>query len=87
MLMLFYKHLNELYRSYSKSLRYFGSSPVYSLLLYLYVLFGQFVSSKCGFGGVITKTCPCKIKRFLKLSKMKIFSRKILIFFLFLLKT
>ena len=28
MFMLFYKHLNELYRSYSKSLRYFGSSPV-----------------------------------------------------------
>ena len=29
MFMLFCKHLNELYRSYSKSLRYFGSSPVY----------------------------------------------------------
>ena len=31
MLMLFFKHMNmmnELYRSYSKSLRYFGSSPV-----------------------------------------------------------
>ena len=28
MFMLFYKHLNELYRSYSKSLRDFGSSPV-----------------------------------------------------------
>ena len=30
----------------------------------------------------ITKTCPCNIQRFLKLSKMKIFKRKILIFFL-----
>ena len=35
----------------------------------------------------ITKTRPCNIQRFLKLSKMKIFNRKILIFFLFLLKT
>ena len=32
----------------------------------------------------ITKTRPCNIQRFLKLSKMQIFSRKILIFFLFL---
>ena len=36
---------------------------------------------------IITKTRPCNIQRFLKLSKMKIFNRKILIFFLFLLKT
>ena len=35
----------------------------------------------------ITKTRPCNIQRFLKLSKMKIFNGKILIFFLFLLKT
>ena len=34
----------------------------------------------------ITKTRPCNIQRFLKLSKMKIFNRKILIFFLFLLQ-
>ena len=35
----------------------------------------------------ITKTCPCNIQRFLKLYKMKNFSRKYLLFFLFLLKT
>ena len=31
MLMLVYMHLNELYRSYSKSLRYFGSSHVFPI--------------------------------------------------------
>ena len=40
--------------------------------------------SLCGF---ITKTCPCNIQRFFSVQKSKIFIRKILIFFLFLLKT
>ena len=35
----------------------------------------------------ITKTCPCNIQRFYDLSNLKIFIRKCLIFFLFLLKT
>ena len=35
----------------------------------------------------ITKTRPCNMKRFLKAVKMVIFRLKIVIFFLFLLKT
>ena len=34
-----------------------------------------------------TKTCQCNIKRFFLVVKIEIFVRKILIFFLFLLKT
>ena len=36
---------------------------------------------------VITKTCPCNKQRFYEFKKLKIFSCKFLIFFLFLLKT
>ena len=35
----------------------------------------------------ITKTCPCNIQKKKLAEKMKFFTRKILIFFLFLLKT
>ena len=35
---------------------------------------------------IITKTCPCNKQRFLKFYKMKNFSRKFLIFFLFFSK-
>ena len=37
MFMLFYKHLIELYRSYSKSLRYFGSSPVNQVIVHIFL--------------------------------------------------
>ena len=50
MLMLFYKHLNELYRSYSKSLRYFGSSPV----------FIYFFGSDLNFAGLGCSYCLAK---------------------------
>ena len=38
-------------------------------------------------GSIITKTCPCNIQRFFSVVKIKNFVGKILIFFLFLLKT
>ena len=47
MFMLFYKHLINLYRCYSKSLHYFGSSPVHDINLK--EALGRFV---CYFGEV-----------------------------------
>ena len=38
-------------------------------------------------GAYITKTCSCNIQRLFSASKIENFIRKILIFFLFLLKT
>ena len=53
------------------------------VLLDILFLFCRFVEFQFMFLEFITNTCPCNIRIFLKLLKMKIFIRKFLIFYLF----